>query len=309
MPPSARITRKRRNVGALLPLRYNGCRSRMAEKICIVTGASSGIGKATAAGLAARGFRVVMVCRNPARGDRARQEILAGNGALQVDLMIADLASQQAIRRLAEEIERRYSRLDVLVNNAGLMIGRRSLTPDGLEATFGVNYLAGFLLTHLLLDMLRSSAPARIVNISSVAHLVGKINLDDLQSERSYQEFLTYASSKLANVLFTYELARRLEGTGITANCLHPGGVATNLGSRPVGFAGVIWRIVKLFAKSPRRGARTPIFLACSPTIEGVSGKYFVGRRPRSSSRLSYDRDLARRLWDASARLAGLSPP
>ncbi|HET9920417.1 MAG TPA: SDR family oxidoreductase [Ktedonobacteraceae bacterium] len=281
--------------------------SSMQGKICMVTGANSGIGKATALALAQMGATIVMVCRDRARGEEARSEIITKSGNNAVDLLQADLSSQQSIRQLVENFQRHYTHLHVLINNAGAgaaFTGRRE-TVDGVEMTFAVNYLAPFLLTHLLLDVLKASAPARIVNVSSNSHEAGYIKLDDLQAEKHYRR--AYEQSKLALVLFTYELARRLQGTGVTANCLHPGFVATNFGQRDVEPA--VRLLVKLiggFGASPEKGAKTSIYLASSPEVEGVTGNYFVKSIPRRSAAISYDESLQRQLWKQSAKLVNL---
>ncbi|HSB10758.1 MAG TPA: SDR family oxidoreductase [Blastocatellia bacterium] len=275
----------------------------MTGKACIVTGASSGIGKETALGLAKLGAAVVMVSRDRARGEAALREIKQKSGNRKVELMICDLSSQNSIRRFAEEFRQRHERLDVLVNNAGVVLRRRSMTEDGIESTFAINHLGYFLVTNLLLDVLKSSAPSRIVNVSSTAHRYGKLDISGWATGSNYSAFAAYANSKLANVLFTYELARRLEGTSVTANCLHPGAVATNLFR---GLPGFLRGIIKLLTISPQRGARTSIYLASSLELEGVSGKYFARRRPEKSSEASYNEEAARRLWEVSAELTQL---
>ncbi len=281
--------------------------TRMQGKICIVTGANSGIGKATALGLAQMGATVVMVCRDRARGEAAQSEIKAKSGNDAVDLLLADLSSQQSIRQLAENFKQRYTRLHVLINNAGAFYLTRHESVDGLEMTFAVNYLAPFLLTNLLLDVLKASAPARIVNVASESHEAGYIKMDDLQAKKRYRPMRAYGQSKLALVLFTYELARRLHGTGVTANCLHPGFVATHIAQ------GSLWPIARtaaksifLFGISPEEGAKTSIYLASSRDAEGVTGKYFVKRAPKRSAPISYDESLQRQLWEESAKLVKL---
>src|SRR5215204_4571419 len=279
----------------------------MGEKICLITGATSGIGRATAMGLANMGASVVMVGRDRGRCQAALAEIKEGSGNASVDLMLADLSSQQEIHRLAHEFKEAYPRLDVLINNAGVIRSKRITTADGIEMTFAVNHLAYFLLTNLLLDMLKASAPSRIVNVSSGDHSNATIDFDDLQGEKGYKGAKAYSQSKLANVLFTYELARRLEGTGITANCLHPGaGVRTNFGSGVSGVFGLIVRALRPFMISPEKGAETSIYLASSPEVEGLSGRYFVKKAETCSSDVSYDERLARRLWEVSADLTNL---
>jgi retinol dehydrogenase-14 len=279
----------------------------MSEKVCLITGATSGIGKATAMGLANMGASVVMVARDRGRGEAVMAEITAKSGNASVDLMLADLSSQEQIRRLADEFEGVYPRLDVLINNAGLFRSERTTTADGIEMTFAVNHLAYFLLTNLLLGVLRTSAPSRIVNVSSGDHSNGIIDFDDLQGEKGYKGAKAYSQSKLANVLFTYELARRLDGSGITVNCLHPGaGVRTNFGSGVSGAFGLIVRALRPLMKSPEQGAETSIYLASSPEVEGLSGRYFAKKAEARSSDVSYDERLARRLWGASTQLTKL---
>jgi NAD(P)-dependent dehydrogenase (short-subunit alcohol dehydrogenase family) len=280
----------------------------MQGKVCFVTGANSGIGKATALGLAQMGATVVMVCRDRTKGEDAQNEIKAKSGNEAVDLLLADLSSQQSIRQLVEDFKQRYSRLHVLINNAGVFNLARRETVDGLEMTFAVNQLAPFLLTNLLLDVIKASTPARIVNVSSAAHEVGYIKLDDLQSEQHYRSMRAYGQSKLALVLFSYELAQRLEGTGVTVNCLHPGFVTTNIGQGNISsFARTVTKfILSFFGVSPEEGARTSIYLASSPDLEGVTGKYFVKSIPKRSVSISYDESLQDQVWEASAKLVQL---
>jgi NAD(P)-dependent dehydrogenase (short-subunit alcohol dehydrogenase family) len=279
----------------------------MDGKVCLITGATSGIGKATAMGLANMRASVVMVGRDRGRGEAALAEIKEGSANASVDLMLADLSSQEDIRRLADEFKEAYPRLDVLINNAGVIRSKRVTTTDGIEMTFAVNHLAYFLLTNLLLDVLKASAPSRIVNVSSGEQRNGTIDFDDLQGEKGYKTAKAYGQSKLANVLFTYELARRLEGTGVSTNCLHPGaGVRTNLGSGVSGVFGFTVRALTPLMKSPEKGAETSIYLASSPEVEGLSGRYFVKKAEARSSDVSHDKRMARRLWEASAELTNL---
>jgi retinol dehydrogenase-14 len=274
-------------------------------KTCVLTGANNGIGKVTAAALASMGARVLMVCRDPARGEAARAEIAAASPNSAVELLIADMGSQRQVRRVAAEIRDRCGRLDVLVNNAGAMNTARTLTEDGIETTWAVNHLGYFLLTNELTDLLRASAPARVVNVASRAHVSARIDFDDVQGERSWAGYRMYGQSKLANVLFTYELARRLDGTGVTANCLHPGVVATGFGhnnkSDLYGRAfDLVMTAIRPFLTSPQRGAATSIYLASSPAVDGITGKYFADRKPIRSSTISYDEAVAARLWQLS---------
>jgi NAD(P)-dependent dehydrogenase (short-subunit alcohol dehydrogenase family) len=280
----------------------------MSGKICLVTGANSGIGKATALGLAQRGATVVMLCRNSQKGEAARTEIQEKSGNSNVDLLIADLSSQQSIRQFVQDFQQKYTRLHVLVNNAGSVFTRGSVSPDGIEMTLAVNHLASFLLTNLLLDTIKASAPARIVNVSSETQAEGFIDLDDLEGKRNYRLLRAYAQSKLANVLFTYALARRLEGTGVTVNCLHPGRVVTNIWTRVLPnwlhFLGII---SYLFGIPAEQGALTNIYLATSAEVEGVTGKFFDKCRIVPSAKISYDQDIQERLWTISETLTRLN--
>jgi NAD(P)-dependent dehydrogenase (short-subunit alcohol dehydrogenase family) len=288
----------------------------MRGKTCLVTGASNGIGKVTARELARMGARVVMVARTRERAESALSEIKQATASGQVELLLADLSSQAEIRPLAAAVLSRYDSLHVLVNNAGAMHTSRTVTVDGYETTFATNHLAYFLLTHLLLDRIKASSragsEARIINVSSRAHARSPLDFDDLHAERGYSIARVYGRSKLANVLFTYELARRLEGTGVTANALHPGVVRTGFGKNSGGLLGNVVRVgisgVGLFFMSPEKGAETSIYLATSPEVEGVTGKYFVRSREASSSAASHDREAARRLWEVSEQLCGIAP-
>lgn len=276
-------------------------------KTCVITGASSGIGKASAEQLASIGAHVVMVCRSREKGERAKVEVEAKSGSRSVELMLADLASFDSVRAFAKKYKENHDSLKVLLNNAGVARLRRSLTVDGFETTFQVNYLSPFLLTNLLLSMLKENAPSRVVNVSSVSHYGGHVNFDDLQMEKGYGVMRAYSQSKLALVLFTHELARRLEGTGVTANCLHPGAVATNIWGNSLGPAAFLGKIARLFMLSPEKGAKTQVYLASSTEVEGVSGEYFEFRGKKESSAESYDQALAERLWDMSVKIVGLN--
>ncbi len=273
-------------------------------KIVMITGANSGIGKATTLGIAKLGASVVMVCRSRERGEAALTEIKTDSGNPNVELLVADLASQKDIRNLVQQFKGKYQTLDVLINNAGIVLTKRSLTEDGIETQFAVNHLAPFLLTNLLLDILKASAPSRVINVSSGMHKRAKIDFDNLQSEKKYGAFGTYGRSKLALNLFTFELARLLEGTGVTVNALHPGMIRTNL-SRDMNW--FMRGMFKLMSKNPTKGAETPIFLASSAEVEGVTGRYFAGKKEIRASDESYDEVAAKRIWEISAELTNLS--
>ncbi len=280
----------------------------MAGKSVLVTGGTGGIGQATAIRLAALGARVGITGRDLARTEAAAAVIRATPDSPAVDAFAADMSVQAGVRRLAAQVLDTYPRLDVLVNNAGGFWAHRHVTADGLEHTFALNHLAPFLLTSLLLDRLTASAPARIVTVSSGAHARARIDFDDLQGERNYSGQRAYSQSKLANVMFTYELARRLEGTGVTATVLHPGVVRTSFGAEDqAAYLAVMTRVARLFMKTPAQGAGTPVYLASSPQVEGITGRYFVNRKPKTSSKASYDTAAAARLWQASIDLAGLT--
>jgi NAD(P)-dependent dehydrogenase (short-subunit alcohol dehydrogenase family) len=278
----------------------------MARRICMVTGASSGIGKETSKKLAELGATVVMVCRNQKRGEKAISEIEGVSNKAQVELMLADFASLDSVRALAKEFLDKHDSLHILINNAGGVNVTRSVTVDGFEATFQVDYLSHFLLTNLLLEVLERSAPSRIINVSSASHYGGHLNFDDLQMRKGYGVMKAYSQAKLAQVLFTYELSRRLEGTKVTVNALHPGAVATNIWKGSMGPFSFLGNIFRLFLVSPERGAETPVYLASSPEVEGVTGKYYDHTREKQSSTESYDQATARKLWDESERMAGL---
>jgi NAD(P)-dependent dehydrogenase (short-subunit alcohol dehydrogenase family) len=276
----------------------------MEGKTVLVTGANQGIGKATAIALAEQGANVVILCRNPDKGRAALVDIQAASRGGKAELLVADFASLADVRRAAAEFRASHERLDVLVNNAGLYVPERRLTSDGIEETFGVNHLAPFLLTNELLDLLKAGAPARIVNVSSEAHRHATMNWEDLQFARTrYKGFRAYGQSKLANILFTYELARRLQGTGVTANALHPGVVASGFGQTYPGALSFLVKVAKPFLLTNEQGARTSVHVASSPEVEGVTGKYFAKSRPVRSNTVSYDEASQRKLWSLSLEM------
>lgn len=275
----------------------------MKGKFCIVTGANSGIGFESAKALAKMGARVGLLCRTQAKCEDAKAAILQAVADAELDTFAADLSSQAEIRRVAQEIKQTYPKLDVLLNNAGIVENERKLSVDGIEMTFAVNHLAYFLLTNLLLEHLKAAAPSRIVNVSSAAHFGARMDFDDLQGEKSYSGWRAYSQSKLANILFTIELARRLEGTGVTVNALHPGVIGTKLFRN----LGIINTLAGIFLTSPEKGAETSVYLASSPDVEGVTGKYFDNKRMVSPSSAAQNLADAKRLWDISAALTHLS--
>ena len=278
----------------------------MAGRTALVTGSSGGIGKATAIGLAALGAHVLITGRERRRTEAAAHEIRTAGG--QVDVFVADLSSQSEVRRLADEVLLRSPRLDVLVNNVGGYWNSRHVTVDGIELTFALNQLAPFLLTNLLLDRLKWSAPARVVTVSSNAQAMGRIDFDDLQGQGSYSGARAYNQSKLANLLFTYELAHRLHGTGVTANAVHPGVVRTSFGAEdPAAIRRLIMPFARLLMKEPEEGAATSIHVASAPGLEEVTGAFFAKSKLKTSSRRSYDRATAVRLWGLSTDLVGLT--
>jgi retinol dehydrogenase-12 len=279
----------------------------MSEKVCLITGGSGGIGEVTAREIARQGMRVVIVSRNAERCAAAAARICSQTGVQAVDTLVADLSSQAEIHDLAQRFREKYERLDVLVNNAGGFFMKRLETVDGIELTWALNHLSYFLLTHLLLDMLKASAPARVVNVSSNSHLSGGINFDDLEGKRFYFGWIAYAQSKLANILFTFELARQLKGSEVTANVLHPGFVATNFGRNNGGLVDAVMGFLHHFAISPEEGARTSIYLATSPEVEGVTGGYFVKGKACLAAKRAYDETIAKRLWEISEGMTGLA--
>jgi NAD(P)-dependent dehydrogenase (short-subunit alcohol dehydrogenase family) len=282
----------------------------MTGKIVLITGGTGGIGKAAAMALASMGAKVGITGRDRARAEHAAAAITRESGNPAVDVFVADMSSQAQVRRLADEVLAAYPRLDVLLNNVGGFWANRHVTADGLEQTFAVNHLAPFLLTDLLLERLKESAPARIVSVSSGAQSLGRIDFDDLQGELAYSGQTAYNQSKLATVMFTYELARRLAGTGVTATTLHPGVVSTAFGSEdPSRIFRFLVPVYRPFMKSPKQGAETSIYLASSASVAGMTGMYFANRTSRRSNAASYDAEAAARLWRLSSELVGGTRP
>jgi NAD(P)-dependent dehydrogenase (short-subunit alcohol dehydrogenase family) len=291
--------------------------SMMKGKICIVTGSNSGIGKETAISLAKMGATIVMVVRSQERGEKARTEIVRQTGNDSIDLMICDLSSMSSIRHFAEEFKKKYDRLDVLINNAGASFSKREVTPEGFERNFAVNYLGPFLLTHELLDLLKSSAPSRIINVSSGLAKNGKVDLDDLQGEKNYvgTKFYSpsrapaYDNAKLMLMMFTYELAMRLKGSGVTVNVLMPGFTATNLGKNSGSLSSyIMFKMVRPMQKSAKKGAETSVYLASSDEVKDITGKCFAKKKEVTSCPASYDEELQKRLWKKTESLLGLAP-
>lgn len=279
----------------------------MQGKRCLVTGANTGIGKATAVELARLGAEVVLVCRNEAKGQEAKKEIIHRTGNEKVDLMLCDSAKFKSVRQLVHDIQDRFEHLDVLINNAAIFVTKFIYTEDTYEMQFQVNHLAPFLLTNLLLDLLKKSASSRIVNVASDAHFSGKIHFENLALSDGYHGMKAYRQSKLANVLFTYELARRLNDSNVTANCLHPGVVQTSLIDRhSSGFYKYGWILIKPFLISVPQGAKTSVYLATSDEVSDVSGKYFDKCKSKKSSADSYNPAIASKLWDISEEMTGL---
>jgi len=282
-------------------------RVNMAEKVCLVTGGNSGIGKSVALGLAKMGATVVVVSRNKEKGETAVTDTVEKSGNNNVELIQADMSSQNSIHQLVNEFRARHEKLHLLINNAGVYLTKRSETEDGLESTFAVNHLGPFLLTSLLVDILKASAPSRIVNVTSDAHKGARVNFDDLQGERKFSGWQAYGQSKLAMILYTRGLAKNLEGTGVTVNSAHPGVVRTNFAKNNGGLVMLGFRFLGMFFISPESAAKRILYVATSPDLEGVTGKYFTKMHEVKSSQESYDDDSARRLWQISEQLTHLS--
>ncbi len=281
----------------------------MTGKVVLITGGTGGIGRETAKALAGMGASVAIVARNEEKAKRVVDEIKQATGNQNVDYLIADLSSQAQVRQVADEFRRRYNRLDVLVNNAGGFFMKRRMSVDDVPYSWALNHYAYFLLTNLLLDMLKASAPARIINVSSMAHLGANLDFKGLRNDDTHGGWVAYSDTKLANVLFTYELARRLEGTGVTVNALHPGFVSTGFAKNNGVIANAFMWLLQPFTISPAQGAQTSVYLASSPEVEGVTGEYFVKKQPEPSSKASYDKEAARELWEISEVKTGLVNP
>ncbi|MDX2305492.1 MAG: SDR family oxidoreductase [Microscillaceae bacterium] len=279
----------------------------MKDKICVITGANSGIGKSMAKTIARKNARIVMVCRNLEKAEQTRQEIISETRNEAIDIFLADLSKQAEIRKVAEEIQSKYARIDVLINNAGLIAkSYRELTQDGLELTFAINHIAYFMLTNLLIDQVKASGKGRIISVSSEAHRFATLDLENLQLEKGYNNMKAYALSKLCNILFTRELAKRLQGTDIVANCFHPGGVATNFAQDASPWMRTLMNLGKPFLSTPDQGADTGVYLATNPEVGNISGEYFARRHVKLSSREARDELKAKRLWEVSAELSKL---
>jgi NAD(P)-dependent dehydrogenase (short-subunit alcohol dehydrogenase family) len=278
----------------------------MENKIVVITGGSSGIGKVTATELAKMGAIVILASRNEERGLQAQQEIRVISGNKEVYYIPCDLSLMAETRRLAKEIQDRYQHVDVLINNAGILPGKFSRTPEGIEVCWATNYLSGFLLTNLLWEQLLQAKSARIINVSSEAHRLGQLDFTNHSSPRNYSSFTAYCDSKLANILFTYELSHRLEFTNITANCLHPGVIASNFGSTSFGLLKWLFQVGRPFMQTPEKGAETIIFLATDQAVKGITGKYFKNKKPVKSAKETYNNLQSKRLWRFSEEQTGL---
>ncbi|MCS6903988.1 MAG: SDR family oxidoreductase [Bacteroidia bacterium] len=275
----------------------------MENQICLITGCNTGIGKVTAIELAKRGATIIMACRNQVKAERAKVEIIAQSQNPRIDLFLVDLSLQSSIRKFAEAVHKKYNKIDILINNAGAIYYHRYVTPEKIELTFAVNHLAYFLVTHLLLDLIKAAPQGRIINVASRAHQGYTIDFNDLMGEKNYSPFKAYGQSKLANIMFTYKLAEYLQGTKVTANCLHPGLVNTEF-ARDMPF----WfrMIFTYLGLTPEKGAETTIYLATEPSLAGVTGKYFYKKKEAKTSYISYDKNIQQQLWDISLKLVGI---
>jgi NAD(P)-dependent dehydrogenase (short-subunit alcohol dehydrogenase family) len=278
----------------------------MNKKVCLITGGNAGIGRETAVGIAAQGVTVIIISRDYLKGKEAVEYIKRQSGSKRVGFIVGDLSSRRQIYNISEEFRKRYSRLDIIINNAASVMQKRVLTEDGIEYQFAVNHLAPYLLTNIMMDLLIDSAPSRIINVASQTHKSGSINFRDLNSSVSYDPQGVYATTKLMNILFTYKLARMLKGTGVTVNCLHPGVVSTKLLYDYQGGSGIKFFLSKLANDSAVKAAATSVYLAVSEEVSGISGKYFVNMQQKESSLQSYDKKLADKLWEVSSELTGV---
>lgn len=277
----------------------------MKDKICIITGANSGIGKETALALAKKGAHILMICRNAKKAEQARQEIVETSRNESIEVLLADFSIQTQIHEVAKEILSKVNRVDILVNNAGLIAkSYREITADNLEMTFAVNHMGYFILTHLLLDALKASPQGRVINVASEGHRFYPLDLNDLQLEKGYSSMRAYCCSKLCNILFTRELAKQLSDTNVTANAAHPGIVATNFAKNNSSLFGWMFKYGKVFFQSSEQGAETSIYLASNPELSGISGKYFSKQKIRMPSRDAMDEQKAKDLWEISTKLA-----
>jgi NAD(P)-dependent dehydrogenase (short-subunit alcohol dehydrogenase family) len=278
----------------------------MNKRVCLITGGNAGIGRETAVGIAAQGVTVIIISRDYLKGKEAVEYIKRQSGSKRVGFIVGDLSSRRQIYNISEEFRKRYSRLDIIINNAASVMQKRVLTEDGIEYQFAVNHLAPYLLTNIMMDLLIDSAPSRIINVASQTHKSGSINFRDLNSSVSYDPQGVYATTKLMNILFTYKLARMLKGTGVTVNCLHPGVVSTKLLYDYQGGSGIKFFLSKLANDSAVKAAATSVYLAVSEEVSGISGKYFVNMQQKESSLQSYDKKLADKLWEVSSELTGV---
>ena len=275
----------------------------MKNQVCVVTGANSGIGEETALSLAKLGATVILLCRNYERGNIALKNIISESNNKNVELMLCDLSSQNSIFDFTSKFKNKYDRLNVLINNAGILLNKRTISVDGIENTFAINHLGPFILTNSLLNLLKSSSPSRIINVSSSAHYRTNFDVDNLQGEKKYSSFDAYCKSKLYNVLFTYELSRKLAGSNVTVNCLHPGFIPTNLFANSSFFYKAIVKILSPILIDAKSGSKTSTYLATSKDVENITGKYFVKCKPKKSSKISYDKSTSKNLWNISEKL------
>ena len=275
----------------------------MKNQVCVVTGANSGIGEETALSLAKLGATVILLCRNYERGNITLKNIISESNNKNVELMLCDLSSQNSIFDFTSKFKNKYDRLNVLINNAGILLNKRTISVDGIENTFAINHLGPFILTNSLLNLLKSSSPSRIINVSSSAHYRANFDIDNLQGEKKYSSFDAYCKSKLYNVLFTYELSRKLAGSNVTVNCLHPGFIPTNLFANSSFFYKAIVKILSPILIDAKSGSKTSTYLATSKDVENITGKYFVKCKPKKSSKISYDKSTSKNLWNISEKL------